>query len=65
MCLFVADVNIKSKSARLPRIPCAGQAIRGFEAPAIRARVVDCVRGDTQLHIIGQIGERVGNYVTF
>src|SRR5271170_7262610 len=49
MCLFVADVNIKSKSARLPRIPCAGQAIRGFEAPAIRARVVDCVRGDTQL----------------
>jgi len=65
MRLSIANINSKSTSARLPRIPRAGRAIRGFEASAIRACVVGCVGGDTQLHIIGQIGGRVGNYVTF
>ena len=56
MSLSVIDVNIDSKGARLPRIPCAGHAIRGFEALVIRARFVGYVCGEAQLHIVRQIG---------
>jgi hypothetical protein len=61
----VGYIYIDSKGVCLPCIPRARGAIRGFETSVIRARFVGYIGGDVQLHIVGQIGGGVGNYVTF